>query len=96
MIAIAVGSERQDQQNGRKLRGLSSQKWEALVNLIDATGNSTPLDESARLLDLEQPRQEAEALAARGNMTAIVKMLHDKSSQLMDMLYTHYRRENYV
>ena len=27
-----------------------------------------------------------EALAARGNMTAIVRMLHDKSSQLMDML----------
>lgn len=25
-------------------------------------------------------------MAARGNMTAIVKMLHDKSSQLMDML----------
>ncbi len=86
VIAIAVGSERQDQQNVRKLRGLSSQKWEALVNLIDATGNSTPLDEISRLLDLEQPRQEAEALAARGNMTAIVKMLHDKSSQLMDML----------
>ena len=31
-------------------------------------------------------RQEAEALAARGNMTAIVRTLHDKSSQLMDML----------
>ena len=37
------------------------------------------------MLDLEE-RQEAEALAARGNMTTIVRMLHDKSSQLMDML----------
>jgi len=57
-----------------------------LVNLIDANGNATPLDEICRLLDLDQQRQEGEALAARGNMAAIVKMLHDKSSQLMDML----------
>ena len=86
VIAIAVGSERQEQQNVRKLRGLSQERWESLVNLIDANGNTTPLDDICRLLDLDPHRQEAEALAARGNMTAIVKMLHDKSSQLMDML----------
>lgn len=86
VIAIAVGSERQDQQNVRKLRGLPQDRWESLVNLIDTTGNTTPLEDICRLLDLDQQRQEAEALAARGNMTAIVKMLHDKSSQLMDML----------
>src|SRR5262249_60209355 len=39
-----------------------------------------------KILDLDPKRQEFEALAARGNMTAIVRMLHDKSSQLMDML----------
>jgi len=49
-------------------------------------GNTTPLDDVCRLLNLDPQRQEAEALAARGNMTAIVKMLHDKSSQLMDLL----------
>ncbi|MGH8549372.1 MAG: ATP-binding protein [Methylococcales bacterium] len=54
--------------------------------MIDTNGNSTPLDDICRLLDLDHQRQEAEALAARGNMTAIVRMLHDKSSQLMDML----------
>lgn len=86
VIAIAVGSERQEQQNVRKLRGLSQDRWGALVNLIDVNGNATPLDEICKLLDLDPVRQEAEALAARGNMTAIVKMLHDKSSQLMDML----------
>ncbi len=86
VIAIAVGSERQDQQNVRKLRGMSQERWELLVNLIDANGNATPLEEICRLLDLDPQRQEAEALAARGNMTAIVKMLHDKSSQMMDML----------
>ena len=86
VIAIAVGSERQEQQNVRKLRGLSQERWESLVNLIDANGNATPLDEICPLLDLDLQKQEAEALAARGNMTAIVGMLHDKSSQLMDML----------
>ncbi|MCR6653140.1 MAG: hypothetical protein NVV73_17365 [Cellvibrionaceae bacterium] len=86
VISIALGSERQEQQNVRKLRGLPQDRWESLVNLIDINGNTTPLDDVCHLLDLDPQRQEAEALAARGNMTAIVKMLHDKSSQLMDML----------
>jgi hypothetical protein len=85
VISIALGPERQEQQNVRKLRGLPQDRWESLVNLIDANGNTAPLQELCRLLDLE-PNQEAEALAARANMTAIVKMLHDKSSQMMDML----------
>lgn len=86
VISIALGAERQEQQNVRKLRGLPQDRWESLVNLIDTNGNTTPLEDVCRLLDLDPQRQEAEALAARGNMTAIVKMLHDKSSQLMDML----------
>jgi len=86
VIAIAISPERQEQQNVRKLRSLSQQRWEALVNLIDANGNATPLEDICRLLDLDAIKQEAEALAARANMTAVVKMLHDRSSQLMDML----------
>lgn len=86
VIAIALGPERQEQQNVRKLRGLSQERWESLVNLIDANGNATPLEDICKLLDLDAQRQEAEALAARANMTVIVRMLHDKSSQLMDML----------
>jgi hypothetical protein len=86
VIAIALGPERQEQQNVRKLRGLPQDRWESLVNLIDVNGNATALEDVCRILDLDPQRQEAEALAARGNMTAIVRMLHDKSSQLMDML----------
>ncbi|NLI01037.1 MAG: ATP-binding protein [Chthonomonadales bacterium] len=86
VISIALGPERQEQQNVRKLRGLPQDRWEKLVNLIDSHGNSAPLNDISNLLELDAERQEAEALAARGNMTAIVKMLHDKSSQLMDML----------
>jgi hypothetical protein len=86
VIAIAIGPERQDQQNVRKLRGLSQDRWEELVNLIDADAHTASLEEVCRLLDLDPGKQEAEALAARANMTQVVKMLHDKSSQLMDML----------
>ncbi len=86
VIAIALSPERQDQQNVRKLRSLSQERWERLVNLIDQNGNAAPLEDICELLDLDSERQEAEALAARANMTGIVKMLHDRSSQLMDML----------
>lgn len=86
VIAIALNPERQEQQNVRKLRGLSQERWESLVNLIDANGNATPLDDICGLLDLDPQRQEAESLAARSNMTNIVRILHDRSSQLMDML----------
>src|SRR5262249_10257887 len=86
VIAIALSPDRQEQQNVRKLRGLSAERWESLVNMIDENRNATPLEDVCHLLDLDPNRQEAEALAARGNMTAIVGMLHDRGSQLMDML----------
>jgi hypothetical protein len=86
VIAIALSPDRQDQQNVRKLRGLPQAGWEELVNLIDENGNQTPLDDVKRILDLEHG-QDAEALAARGNMTTIVRMLHDRSSQFMDLLF---------
>jgi uncharacterized protein len=86
VIAIALGPERQEQQNVRKLRGLDASRWERLVNLIDQHGNQADLESVSELLDLDASKQEAEAVAARSNMTAIVRMLHDKSSQLMDLL----------
>lgn len=88
VIGIALSPDRQEQQNVRKLKGLSPDRWEKLVNLIDNKekgGNSAPLNDIMRLLDLDKS-QEAEALAARANMTAIVNMIHDRTSQLMDML----------
>jgi len=86
VISIALGPERQDQQNVRKLRGLDQRNWEQLVNLIDAGGNQASIKDISKILQLEENRQEVEALAARANMTVIVRTLHDKSSQLMDML----------
>lgn len=88
VIAIALGPERQEQQNVRKLRGLPQAKWHELVDVIDRNGNQTALDDICTILELEKEKQEAEALAARANMTNIVAQLHDKSSRLMDMLLT--------
>ena len=85
VVSIALSPERQEQQNVRKLRGLDQRSWEHLVNLIDQGGNQTSLDAIGKILGLEN-KQDVEALAARANMTAILRMLHDKSSQLMDML----------
>ncbi len=85
VIAIALPPERQDQQNIRKLKGLDSGRWRELVNLIDADGNNADLDTIQDILHLDSG-QQVEALAARANMTQIVRMLHDRSSQLMDTL----------
>lgn len=86
VISIALGPDRQEQQNVRKLKGLDQRSWERLVNLIDQYRNQASLEDIGKILGLEPNKQEAEALAARGNMTTIVRTLHDKSSQFMDML----------
>ncbi|MEM7373760.1 MAG: DUF87 domain-containing protein [Bacteroidota bacterium] len=90
VISIAVSPERQQQQNIRKLRSLSDSRWRELVELIDVHRNQADLPEIRRILNLED-HQDAEALAARANMTNIVSMLHDSSSQLMDMLLASLR-----
>lgn len=91
VIAIALNPERQSQQNVGKLRGLSQERWEEIVNIIDENGNQTPLADVKRIIGLEDS-QDGEALAARANMTTIVRMLHDRSSQFMDLLFRSLRR----
>lgn len=91
VISIAVSPERQEQQNVRKLRALNDNDWVRLVDHIDQRGgNSAPLDVIQSILGLEGS-QEAEALAARANMTAIIRSLHDRHSQLLDMLLAALR-----
>jgi uncharacterized protein len=85
IISIAISPEKQDQQNIRKLRGLSISEWVKLVNLIDEKGYGAPDEEIADLLGLKHD-EEAQINAARANMVFIVRALHDKSSQLMDRL----------
>lgn len=88
VISIAVAPERQDQQNVRKLRQLNSGDWAELVDLIDTHGHSADLERMKELLRLEVSQGDVEALAARANMVAIVRALHDRSSQMLDLLLT--------
>lgn len=86
VISIALPPERQDQQNVAKLRALPPQRWSELVDLIDREKGGADLGEIAEIMKLDTNRQEAEAVAARSNMTNVVAMLHDKSSQFMGLL----------
>jgi len=85
VISIALPMERQEQQNIGKLKALNQQDWSELVDLVHQNHNSTDPADIKRLLRLDD-RQEVEAYAARSNMSTIVRMLHDPSSQMMDML----------
>lgn len=85
VISIALGSEKQEQQNVRKLKGLNDQDWKRLVDEIYASGNLADPILLRDILHLTE-QQDAEMAAARANMTSIVKMLHDPSSQMLDML----------
>lgn len=91
VISIALPPEKQDQQNVRKLKGMNDANWKQLVDLIHQDGNGADPHTVANLLQLQLPTQEAEMVAARANMTAIVRMLHDPSSQMMDMLIASLR-----
>ena len=86
VIAIALSPEKQDQQNVAKLRALDSTRWSQLVDLIYEKGNSADDAEVSSLLHMQNGDGDVEVRAARSNMTRIVKMLHDPSSRLMDML----------
>lgn len=85
VVALTLPEEKQDQQNVTKIRSLDQGRWSKLVDLIHRHGNGAELEEVKELLRLELS-QDFEALAARANMTRMVHMLHDPSSQLMDLL----------
>ena len=86
VISIALSPEKQDQQNVRKLKGLNEQNWRELVDEIHKLGNFADEVKIGSLLGIDPEQQSAEIYAARANMTAIVKMLHDPSSLMVDML----------
>jgi hypothetical protein len=94
VIGIALSPEKQGQQNVHKLAQMSAGDWTRMVNEIYANRNSTDLAVVMELLKLKDS-QEAEGLAARGNMTTIVNMLHDPGSQMLDILL-HALREGKI
>ncbi len=90
VLSIGLPLEKQDQQNVRKLKGMNDADWHQLVDLIYRDGNAADGNTIRHLLRLEDG-QEAEMVAARANATTVVRMLHDPSSQMMDMLLAALR-----
>ena len=86
VLSIALSPEKQDQQNVRKLKGLSDNAWARLVDEIYRNKNAADEKLIQELLSLRD-NQEAELVAARANMTTVVTMLHDPGSQMLDMLF---------
>lgn len=86
VVSIALSPERQEQQNVRKIKGLSQDRWIELVNLIYEKRNSAEIQAIKEILGLDEGGSEAEAVAARSNMTYIVTMLHHPHSRLLDAL----------
>jgi len=92
VISIALSPEKQTQQNVQKLKGLNMANWIKLVDLINKLGNTTPLpDLRMIILGEDSDRQDAEIIAIRSNMTTIVRLIHDPSSQMMDKLFEALR-----
>ena len=76
VLPNALAPEKLEQQNVQKLMQMGLARWAALVDLIERDGHVADLDRIKRLMHLEDG-QDAEMLAARANMTRVVRMLHD-------------------
>lgn len=89
VISIALPLEKQSQQNVQKLKGLNMANWVRLIDLINRHGNTTPLEDLRDIIlgDRGNDRQDAEILAIRSNITTVIRLIHDPSSQMMDKLF---------
>lgn len=95
IISIALPIERQSQQNVQKLKGLNASNWGRLIDLVHNHGNTTPLEDIRAIVlgerDRENDRQDAEIIAIRSNITTIIRLIHDPSSQMLDKLFDSLR-----
>jgi DNA helicase HerA-like ATPase len=86
VISIAVSAERQSQQNVLKLKAVTSTAWRELVDLIYSQGLQASDNDIGRLLGYQGQQIQnasAEIAAARSNMTAVVRTLHDPNSRVL-------------
>ena len=87
VIGIAISSERQEQQNILKLKGVSETSWRQLIDIIKTKGYQATDEEIGNLIGYsgDQIRNNVgEINAARSNLNNIVKLLHDPESMLID------------
>ena len=87
VIGIAVSSERQEQQNILKLKGVSDTNWRQLIDIIKLKGYQATDQEIGSLIGYtgsQITNNQGEINAARSNLNNIVKLLHDPDSYLID------------
>ena len=85
VISLAVSQDRQEQQNIKKLKALTSESWKQLIDLVYEQGYNADMGQVKTLLKIADSG-EAEAIAAISNITNVVNMLHDPSSRFMELL----------
>jgi hypothetical protein len=87
VIGLALGAEKQEQQNVVKLKGLSWERWQQLVDIIYKDRYEADAHTVASLLGITAPRDDdVQVTAAIANMVRVVRDLHDPSSQLLRAL----------
>ncbi len=93
VISIALPADRQSQQNVQKLKGLNPASWKRLIDIVHSHGNTTPLEDLRDIIlgDRQNERQDAEIIAIRSNITTIIRLIHDPSSQMLDKLFDSLR-----
>lgn len=85
VLGIALPPDKQDQQNVVKLKSLDGVRWAELVDLIASEKFGADQERVREILKLNSG-EEAQTMAAIGNMTRVVNALHDPSSQLLGAL----------
>ncbi len=85
VISLAVSQDRQEQQNIKKLKGLSKDAWKLIVDLAYTDGFNADVATVKEILHISEGG-DAEAAAAISNITNVVKMLHDPNSRFLESL----------
>ena len=88
VFSIALNSERQDQQNVRKLKATKNENWKLLVDLIAKDGMGADSFEIGKLLGYKTEEQikgaSAEINAATSNAYYVVNNIHDPNSNFLN------------
>lgn len=87
VIGIALSSDRQEQQNVLKLKGVTDSNWRQLIDTVTVKQYQASDEEVGTLIGYsgDQIRNnQGEINAARSNLNNIVKLLHDPNSLLID------------
>lgn len=85
VISIAVSQDRQEQQNVRKLKSLTKDKWKTIIDMVYQDGYNSDIESVKSILGISEVG-DAEAYAALSNITNVINMLHDPSSRFVDTI----------